>query len=201
MGMVNTTSGRINHDGGRLEKPVNEMTREELLEEIQRLRQDQNRITVNNCVSEDAYAPTPATNGFVPFIPVDTLRKMLIRENELRLSQETQARYADAETRWDIDWMLVTEELQHQVVQEFGFQDRMDEALYSLRCAHIIHPDQADFKTFPLYVKYNRAKDGTIVEGLPAPDTKAFTLDGKEVSLLDHQKDGKALVLVGGSYS
>lgn len=45
-------------------------------------------------------------------LPKDLIRKMLIRENELRLSPETQKAYAAAELRDDISWMQVTEELQ-----------------------------------------------------------------------------------------
>lgn len=45
----------------------------------------------------------------------EILEKMLAREQELRMSQETQAKYREAEERSDTDWIEVTVQLQRQV--------------------------------------------------------------------------------------
>ena len=45
---------------------------------------------------------------------------MLVRENELRLSAEWQARFAAAERRWDKDWLDEAELLQAAVVSELA---------------------------------------------------------------------------------
>ena len=45
---------------------------------------------------------------------------MLVRENEMRLSAEWQARFAAAERRWDKDWLDEAELLQAAVVSELA---------------------------------------------------------------------------------
>ena len=55
-------------------------------------------------------------------------------------------------------------------------------------------------KEIPLYVKYNRARDGNLKEGDIAPNVPTFTLDGKPRQLLDGA-EAKPVVIVGGSYS
>jgi hypothetical protein len=127
---------------------------------------------------------------------------MLRRENELRLSEETQEKYAAAEASTDTDWLAVTEALQKQVVMEFGYDDSMEDALYCLRCASQLYPNDPAMKEIPLYVKYNRARDGQLKEGDEAPNTVAVDLNGTSCKLLDCVADtNKPLVVVAGSYS
>jgi hypothetical protein len=106
--------------------------------------------------------------------------KMLRREHELRTSDATQARYAEAETRWDTDWMEVTIGLQEQVCTEFGYGgSRLRLALNELRRATYNFPDDAEICAVPLYVRHNRARRGSLRVGDVCPDVPllAYTVD------------------------
>jgi len=55
------------------------------------------------------------------FIPKSLLKSMLIRENELRVSDEYQKRFAEAEKSWFESWLDVADELQRQVNSAFYY--------------------------------------------------------------------------------
>ena len=73
-------------------------------------------------------------------IPKEILRKMLIRENELRLCEETQKEYFRIESQPQMpgDWLDYTAKLQEQVIEEvvremcFSFFSQLCFRLYSL---------------------------------------------------------------------
>ncbi len=122
---------------------------------------------------------------------------MLIRENELRLSDEYQKRYKDAEQISSSSWLDLTDEIQRQIIREFHLEDEMDDALLCLRCATQIYPE---LKEIPLYVRYNRARDGDLQVGDIAPDLPVVQLSGEETQLFAGLKSSST-VLIGGSYS
>ncbi len=122
---------------------------------------------------------------------------MLIRENELRLSDQYQKRYSDAEKTSFSSWLDVTDELQRQIIREFNLDEEMEDALLCLRCATQIYPD---LKDIPLYIKYNRARDGDLQIGDIVPNVPIVQLDGQEKHLFDGLKSSST-VLISGSYS
>lgn len=132
------------------------------------------------------------------FIPKSLLKSMLIRENELRLSDEYQKRYAEAEKSSFRSWLDVTDELQREIIREFHLDEEMDDALLCFRCATQIYPD---LQSIPLYVKYNRARDGDLNIGDTAPNVPVLELNGQESQLFDGLKPSSSTVLIGGSYS
>ena len=133
------------------------------------------------------------------FIPKSLLKRMLVRENELRLSDEYQQRYREAESTSSdsTSWLEVTDELQRAVVREFNLDDDMEDALLCLRCATQIYPD---LKGIPLYVLFNRAREGDLQVGDAAPDVPVVQLDGEEGRLFDGLPSTPT-VLISGSYS
>jgi hypothetical protein len=128
-------------------------------------------------------------------IPKETLKKMLLRENELRLSEEYQKKYEEAEKSWKIDWLKVTENLQLQILQEFEISN-LSKGLFQLRTATVKFPE---FKSIPLYVKFNRSRVGNLKIGNEAPSMKLSDLEGNMVELID--KNSKCQLIFGGSYS
>lgn len=106
-------------------------------------------------------------------VPRDILIAMLQREHELRTCPETQAMYAAAETSFDTDWMEETSKMQEQLVKDFGFNAspaQTARAVNELRRATWNHPGDAEIASIPLYVKYNRARRGTLRVGDVCPD-------------------------------
>lgn len=123
---------------------------------------------------------------------------MLTRENELRLSDEYQRKFCEAEKTSLSSWLDITDELQRQVIREFNLDEEMDDALLCLRGATQIYPD---LKNIPLYVRYNRARDGDLNIGDTAPNVPVVQLDGQESQLFDGSETSSPTVLISGSYS
>jgi hypothetical protein len=121
---------------------------------------------------------------------------MLKRENELRLSQDVQKRFEEAERSGSkTDWIEVASQVQLEVLREFNVAES---SLQAYRCA-------ANKHGISLYVKYNRAREGSLKVGAPAPDVSLISLmdDGTThlQFLLDMQQADRPLVVVAGSLS
>jgi len=73
----------------------------------------------------------------------------------------------------------------------------MKNALFQLRPATNTFPE---LRSIPLYVRFNRARDGDLKSGDEAPDVALVTLDNKETSLLSlNQSLDVPLVVCAGS--
>jgi len=124
---------------------------------------------------------------------------MLIKENELRKSPETQALYKKAEMTDETDWMEVTDMLQRQILRDYGLDEvDLEKGLFSLRTATKRFPELSDI---PLYVKYNRARQGDLTVGDPAPNVPLVTLDEEKCDLHDYCSSSRPLLLMAGSYT
>lgn len=106
---------------------------------------------------------------------------MLQRETELRLAPETQAAYEACHGQ-DPDgskFFGVTEALQRQVATEFGFSGHAAElAVFEMRTCALQYPDDPDFQSIPIFVKYNRCHEGPLRVGSRAPDVTLWSVDG-----------------------
>jgi len=122
------------------------------------------------------------------------VKAMLKYEDKLRLAPEAQEAYA---TDGSVD---ITENIQRRVAREFGFDDETLGAEI-LRTAERLFPDDPEIKNISHYRKYNRAVQGDLVEGGPAPDVQVTSLTGEPLSLLRSRGGANPLVLVAGSYS
>lgn len=124
---------------------------------------------------------------------------MLIRENELRLSEEFQKLYEEAEkdSNSERSWLDVTEELQRRVITEFQLDEQMDEALLCLRCSTEIFPE---LKSIPIYVRFNRARDGDLKVGDFIPNVDLVKINGEKTNLFENL-DEKPTLLISGSFS
>lgn len=130
---------------------------------------------------------------------LETLKAMVLRENQLRLSEEWQERFAAAERSPDRDWLDCVEDLQLQVVREFGMPDS---SVASLRHARSIHPSERFFLEVPICARYNRARNGPLRVGSEILDVPVANLDGTTISLLDlGGSEQRPLVVIGGSRS
>ena len=95
---------------------------------------------------------------------------MLRAEEAARRSEETQAAYGEAE-RGGSDWLQVTEALQRRLLREAGVApERAAAALFALRAAAQLFPCDAELRSIPLYVRNNRAAQGSLREGDAVPD-------------------------------
>merc|ERR1719379_1719711 len=95
---------------------------------------------------------------------------MLHRENKLRTSEAVQKRFARAERSESTDWLDVATEVQKELLEEFHITPT-DKMLHAYRVA-------ANKHGISLYVKYNRAREGTLKVGKKAPDVPLVRVDG-----------------------
>jgi len=129
---------------------------------------------------------------------------MLRKENQIRLSADFQALLASIEDRKDIDWLDMVEEMQRNLVQEFGFsgsEENINTGLSFLRSAVSLFPEDEEVRTIPLYVKYNRARNCDVKVGSLAPNVPLCTMSEVPLSLHALVQPGRPLVVVGGSFT
>ncbi|RIA87984.1 ubiquitin family-domain-containing protein [Glomus cerebriforme] len=150
-----------------------------------------------------------------PILPTtkDELLTLLREEERRRFSPEIQKQYYDVgnDPTCGKDWMDVTDQMQHELVREFGYSD---EAVQLLRRAPQLYPDDPEFRKTQVYVRNNIANIGDLTEGIPAPDCPLVPLESSAfttiiddttlptiISLRSLCQSGRPLVLLGGSYT
>lgn len=97
---------------------------------------------------------------------------MLRREEAERHSDATQAAFGVAEAAGsETDWLEVVSAMQARVVREAGVPSgREAAALWLLRTAASLWPDDAELQMISCWVRHNRATSGSLVVGDGAPD-------------------------------
>lgn len=130
----------------------------------------------------------------------ETLLKMLVEEEKIRLSKE----YQDECTKVkDIPngWLDVTSKMQYDLVKKFGFDDEMscDIACNRLRRAQYLYPDDDRFKTTSLYIRNNKARQGEYKVGDEVPDMVLHNLKNEEIKLHELFKNDKLNIILAAS--
>jgi len=102
---------------------------------------------------------------------VEVIKAMLTREDQLRLSPQVQARFADS----NFDAITIAEDVQKQVAKEFGWgldgnEDMTKLGIDIIRGAPALYPDHPEIRKIPHYLKYNRSRMGDLDIGHSAPD-------------------------------
>ncbi|RGB28539.1 iodothyronine deiodinase-domain-containing protein [Rhizophagus diaphanus] len=172
---------------------------------------------MSNLLNTDPKESPKGPSVVSPILP-DTKEKLLalLREEERRrFSPEIQKKYFEvgSDPTCGKDWMNVTDQMQHELVREFGYSD---EAVQLLRRAPQLYPDDPEFRTTQVYVRNNIANIGNLTEGMPAPDCPLVPLEPSIfTAIIDNSnttspnlvplrslcKSGRPLVLLGGSYT
>lgn len=138
---------------------------------------------VNGRTGFDALPPPEFPPG-VEKPSLEKLKAMLQRENDLRLSPEVQARFADA----SFDAISIAADVQEQVAIEFGYGESPEMiklGLDIIRSAPLLYPDEPSLRSIPHYVKYNRSRRGELDPVCPIPDARLAHLSGAPVTLFD----------------
>lgn len=114
------------------------------------------------------------------------LEKMIEEEEDVRTSKDYQDK-CTAVKHIPNGWLDVTAQLQIEIVKRNGFDDQMscDVACNMLRRAHLLYPDNEKFKKLPLYVRNNKAKQGTLKVKDNMPNISLNDLDGSSHDLFD----------------
>ncbi|GES84197.1 type I iodothyronine deiodinase-like [Rhizophagus clarus] len=132
----------------------------------------------------------------LPMLPTkkEEMLTLLHEEEKRRFSPEIQQQYykVGSDPTSGKDWMDVTDQMQHELVQEFG---------YSGRVPQLYHDDPA-FRTTQVYVRNNIASLGNL-EGMSAPDCLLVPIkdDKTIVQLSSIYQPELPFVLLAGSYT
>ncbi|CAJ0640186.1 10184_t:CDS:2, partial [Entrophospora sp. SA101] len=150
----------------------------------------------------------------LPILPTtkEEMLNLLHEEEKRRLSPEMQQQYykVGSDPTSGKDWMDVTDQMQYELVREFGYSD---EAVQLLRRAPQLYQDDPEFYNTQLYVRNNIASVGDLKEGMPAPNCPLVSLNTttmnvetissppKIIQLHSLYKPGRPFVLLGGSHT
>jgi hypothetical protein len=138
------------------------------------------------------------------FTSLDALKDVLRAEEVCRHSEATQDAYERAEAPGSkTDWLEVTSAMQERLLTEVGVPpERMAAALWLLRSAHALWPDDAEVRAISCWVRHNRARAGTLACGDRAPDLPLYPITGTDgaTSVL-RLCGGQPTLLVAGSYT
>jgi hypothetical protein len=127
-------------------------------------------------------------------VPLETLKRMVQRDTELRIGPEMQKLYRQYEDTVGGSNGRVEGIVLHRVLEEFGFNPTSKDedenykaqlAGYELRTAAAQYPDEPFFRTVPRFVKHNRAEDGPLQVGEAAPDVTLYTMALAPIRLED----------------
>ncbi|CAB4403968.1 unnamed protein product [Rhizophagus irregularis] len=107
----------------------------------------------------------------LPILPTkkEEMLTLLQEEEKRRFSPEIQQQYykIGSYPTSGKDWMDVTDQMQHDLVREFGYSS---EAVQLLRRAPQLYQDDPAFRTTQVYVRNNIASLGNLKEEMLAPD-------------------------------
>jgi hypothetical protein len=134
---------------------------------------------------------------------LDELKAALRAEEAERLSPATQAAYHEAEASGHSSWLEVTDALQRRVLQGHRVpRERMAAALFVLRAAAQLFPHDNDVQSIPLYVRHNRAEQGSLRAGDPLPVVRLHPLHTGATTTLPVECAGRQpVLLVAGSFT
>lgn len=135
----------------------------------------------------------------------ETMKKMLMREEELRNSKQY---HETISLHDDLEWIRdVTVKLQTQVLKEFGYHETglstMDGRM-NLNNARAVYLNDPEMNSITVYQRRDRSREGDLKVGSAVPNVKLSTLSGEPVLLHDYiaklpNGENKLLVITAGS--
>jgi len=130
------------------------------------------------------------------------LKRVLRREEQLRMCDAQQDLFAQVEGRFDMDWIDLADTLQRNVVAEFGDGGDPDLALRLLRTAAKRFPDDHEMAAISVYRRHNKARRGDLRVGDVMPDVMLAA--PAPMSLDDYRRrhaPNRPMVIIAGSWT
>lgn len=134
-----------------------------------------------------------------PSIPSkETLLKMIMKEQEIRMSHEYIKKCDDVADKPN-GWLDVSEQVQYDVVKMFNYKEDLDMniAVNHLRRARYLYPEEPLFQTIPVYVKNNLANVGKYKIKDIIPNLTTYNINLDPIPLYSiFEKDRKNLLIL-----
>jgi len=129
----------------------------------------------------------------------------MIREEELRMSEEIQQKYTESD---DLAHLRdVTLALQKQAIIESGITLPMSDALNIIHSARFVHQHDPDMNNITIYQRMDRSREGNVEMGLKIfDDIYVYDLDSNRINLKKYitdllAKEPLPIVIFAGSVS
>ncbi|KAF0432453.1 ubiquitin-domain-containing protein [Gigaspora margarita] len=193
-GMFHETSGRTGFDElpplpqaeertfSQPEERTLSQPEERTLSQPEERQQDSAQDEIRNNITSNSIPENPVT--ITPKLPTtkEELLTLLREEERRRMSPELQELYRKVgnDPTCGKDWMDITDQMQHELVREFGYSD---EAVQLMRRAPQLYPDDPEFRTTQVYVRNNIANLGNLKEWMEAPNCPLIPLKYPDITI------------------
>lgn len=126
------------------------------------------------------------------------LEQMIMKEEEIRMSDEYRQMCTDVKDEVN-GWLRVTKEMQQRLVRDFGFSQDIecDIACNYMRRAHLLYPNNEIFKTVPLQVRNNRAKQGNLRVNDPVKNILLYDLTNNPINMHNILTNKPNIIMLG----
>jgi hypothetical protein len=129
---------------------------------------------------------------------------MLQTEEEIRSSHEYISKCNEVASEPN-GWLRISNEYQYKIARDNGFESEIeaDIAVNHMRRAHILYPDEALFKSIPVYVRNNLASAGKYKVGDVVPNITIHHMSdtNPEVKLYSVLEADKMNLLIASSHT
>jgi len=146
-----------------------------------------------------AYVGSP-----VSYFTKEIIRKILIREDELRASDFWQSEYSKEDR---LQWFEeVTHRIQIEALEDNGVaaEELLTRGIDALRRARFRYKDDPNMNQLTVYMRNDRSREGSLLQGDDAPNVPLHTIEGTPIMLHEYIKNlnsNKPLFVMAGSIS
>ena len=143
-------------------------------------------------------------NNVLNFLKIDRSKILAIlkREEEIRFSQEYITKCSEV-SHIPNAWLEVTNNMQKELVKEFGYTDELSNtlAVNVIRKALHIYPDDKEIKNSVVQFRENIASKGKYKVGDNLKNISLHNLDNKEIDLFQLLDLNKTNIMLVGSHT
>ena len=132
----------------------------------------------------------------------EQLLLMLLEEEKIRFSQEYILECNNVASEPN-GWLRISEEKQYEIAKKFGFNTdiELDIAVNHMRRAQYLYPEEEQFKSIPVYVRNNLAKQCIYSNNQIVPNISIRQMNLEPIHLYDTFKPNHINVLIASSHT
>ena len=155
-------------------------------------------LTMSVCSDNGICSGTRSIN-----IPDESVLEIMVKEEAKIRSSQWYVDQCNLIATKPNGWLELNAKIQTDIAKRNGFVTDIerDLAVNRLRRARYLFPNNIIFQTVPVYVRENKANQGTLNPGDPIPDIIVHDLDGNPIKLIDLAQDPIPLIVIGSSHT
>jgi hypothetical protein len=136
-------------------------------------------------------------------IPTESILETMVKEEANIRSSKWYVDQCNLIAKRPNGWLELNAQIQKDIANRNGFVSDIecDLAINRLRRARYLFPNNIVFQTVPVYVRENKANQGSLNLGDPIPDIVIHDLNGAPIKLIDLASDPIPLIVIGSSHT